>query len=313
MAKPRRAAALRWEPVKECTICGPTEWNVVEPGQNADLTLTACEKCGLVYLNPRLTAEATLELEAGSSVYEWSDRAVDDRIATLQVFILALENHSWPPGRLLDLGCNRGFLLQAARELGWEPTGVEISPTAADRARGETGSTVVADFSALAGQRFGLITAMHVLEHTQDPVGFLRSAGELLSPGGVLAVQVPSFDHVARFRERGQISACIASVHTHYFTERTLELTARAAGLSMVWRRNSGDDLMLTAVLRKTFGSVEVKSRPWHRPVVAVARSPRLRRWLLRSVVKGAWWRKAWAYKGLVLGRKKPNASTPAG
>jgi SAM-dependent methyltransferase len=46
-----------------------------------------------------------------------------------------------------------------------------------------------------AGQRFDLVVISHVLEHTIDPVKFLNDCTRLLSPGGILFLEVPCKDY----------------------------------------------------------------------------------------------------------------------
>ncbi len=48
-----------------------------------------------------------------------------------------------------------------------------------------------ADLAAAVPERFDIVFASHVVEHTTSLVHFLRSCTELLVPGGVLALVVP--------------------------------------------------------------------------------------------------------------------------
>ena len=64
------------------------------------------------------------------------------------------------------------------------------------------------------GERFDLVLASHVIEHTTSLVDFVNECARLLEPGGVLALIVP--DHrfcFDRFRERSAIGAVIDATH----------------------------------------------------------------------------------------------------
>lgn len=66
----------------------------------------------------------------------------------------------------------------------------------------------------LTGEKFGVVLASHVLEHTVSLIHFLQDAAELLDENGVLALVVPdkryTFD---RFRERTSIGRVIDTFH----------------------------------------------------------------------------------------------------
>lgn len=101
-----------------------------------------------------------------------------------------------PRGPVLDVGCGRGFMLGYLRNLGYEPQGVEFSPTAAWHARNILGLEVeTGDFlTSFPGQkeRFHAVIFWHSLEHFHNPVAALAKARELLKTGGLLAVAVPN-------------------------------------------------------------------------------------------------------------------------
>lgn len=51
------------------------------------------------------------------------------------------------------------------------------------------------DFASQLGSgRFGMVTAIEVIEHVESPIGFLRNVGWLLTPGGVAVLTTPNVD-----------------------------------------------------------------------------------------------------------------------
>src|SRR5919204_820913 len=97
-------------------------------------------------------------------------------------------------GRLLDVGCGHGLLLDEARRIGYRVEGLELSREAADHAREQLGLFVreaTLDDMSLDEERFDVIVLADVLEHLDDPVGALGRCSELLASGGALVVVTP--------------------------------------------------------------------------------------------------------------------------
>jgi SAM-dependent methyltransferase len=98
-----------------------------------------------------------------------------------------------PSGRLLDVGCGHGLLLDEARARGYDVVGLELSRSAARHAREALGldvqETPVESFVDLEG--FDVVVLADVLEHLDDPVAAVDRCAGLLRPGGVLCVVTP--------------------------------------------------------------------------------------------------------------------------
>src|SRR5690242_10798518 len=98
-----------------------------------------------------------------------------------------------PSGRLLDVGCGHGLLLDEARKRGYEVVGLELSRAAARHAREALGLEVIEQpveaFVDLDG--FDVVVLADVLEHLDDPVAAVDRCAGLLRPGGALCVVTP--------------------------------------------------------------------------------------------------------------------------
>jgi SAM-dependent methyltransferase len=95
------------------------------------------------------------------------------------------------PGRLLDVGAAYGYFVKAAREAGWDASGVELAPEVAREAAKLAGAEIIAgDFLEVAlAPGFDVITMFDVIEHVRDPLAWLVRARELLAPGGLLVIE----------------------------------------------------------------------------------------------------------------------------
>jgi len=246
------------ETLSVCPVCGEAALRTVETVPDTYiplLVLQQCAGCGVICLNPRLTAAAMAAVENASTVYSLGAEEVEQLVARELVRRAAyLGSFARAPQdttrrRWLDIGCNRGLLLEAARRQGWQPVGVEIACEPAQYALDRFGLTVYPSLDEVPDEPpFGMITAWHVLEHTGDPVSFLRAAARKLAVGGALALQVPAYDFRAEFAARGQLSSLICSVHNFYFTLGSLREVLARTGLHILRIDADPQSLMLTAI-----------------------------------------------------------------
>ena len=163
-----------------------------------EFSIVACRRCALVRTKP---VPASGDRYYPPSYYGGTGRyvfPVDFLLHRLQATrsrrIHRLNGNR--PGRMLDVGCGRGLLLDELRRLGWTVTGTELTDTAARYAREELGLDVkVGDLRTLSfGQEsFDAIVLWHVLEHIEVPSSLLWEVHRLLRPGGFLVVAVPNF------------------------------------------------------------------------------------------------------------------------
>jgi SAM-dependent methyltransferase len=140
--------------------------------------------------------------------------------------------------RVLDLGCGRGFVLNAVRELGPDAVvGVEPSSAIVDWLKGTFDFDVVhgtvGSFAAMRvdagpalGDPFDIVLLMDVLEHLVDPRGDLTLIKDMLTPDGRLFIQTefegPGLDVVMQER--------ISVVHVLYQTPATVRRLLERVG-----------------------------------------------------------------------------------
>ncbi len=158
------------------------------------ISLYGCTSCDLHFWHPVGKPDAAW--------YEMAYQGRDHRPMPLEPghrFFLA-DPLAPKCGRLLDIGCGVGNFLAAARDIGFETTGVEFDRAAVSFAQQHYGLQRVFAmrpeiFRAMEpGAQFDVVTFFEVLEHQDEPTRFLNTAKELLAPNGFVALSVPNRD-----------------------------------------------------------------------------------------------------------------------
>jgi 2-polyprenyl-3-methyl-5-hydroxy-6-metoxy-1,4-benzoquinol methylase len=229
--------------VRNCPLCGT-------PSRDASLVYYAhgmhivrCAQCDLVYSQEVINRDADNSRYRGSRVMDahmalHTDSAYAELETGKARYIVGRLKEACGEGEasLLDIGCSTGAILQAAVDNGWQALGIELNRTAVQIARTRGLEAVEGYFpeSLPSGTGpFRVITMLDVLEHAEDPVGFLVSVSGRLSRGGILGVQVPNFNSLL-IRIEGARNNNICHGHWSYFTPGTLIKAAAKAGLSVL-------------------------------------------------------------------------------
>jgi SAM-dependent methyltransferase len=218
--------------------------------------LAECRACGLRFLRVQPTGEWLGGLYS-LSYFEQDFRCGRSCAGYFTENAFRDENHGLleafealtPPGRLLEVGCAGGWLLEQARERGWQAQGVELSAEAVAhaRARGlEVFHGEVAEAS-LPADHFDLVYLGDVLEHVPDCRAALGEVARVLRPGGHLYLRGPLTTHsLARslalrlYRHaRDGIVLAEPPYHLWEFTPRSLAALLERVGLDVVRMRQS--------------------------------------------------------------------------
>lgn len=101
-----------------------------------------------------------------------------------------------PRGRLVDVGCSLGYTMEAARSLGLDAAGVDVSAHAVASCRRAGFDAREGDLHHLPfdDAMFSVAILKHVFEHTPAPREALRELRRVLAPGGAAFFAVPNGD-----------------------------------------------------------------------------------------------------------------------
>lgn len=189
---------------RPCPLCGESSdpcLLFVAPGGNYE----RCHVCGMVYTG-HVPTEADLEnfYQSAPEPQEWAAKIQDNKIEKMldrRKFWWALERTGWyncHGGRLLDVGCSTGTLLEVAGDMNPAAevrVGVELNDVARAKAE-EVADQVYPSLEALEGY-FNVVTLWEVLEHVIDPAKMLAKLTEFVRHGSTLVVCVPNINSLA--------------------------------------------------------------------------------------------------------------------
>ena len=235
-----------------------------EPRRHGELL--ACVECGavqqptlpphpeLVELYREMADDAYLAEETGRRA---TARRLLDRIGA---FV--------PSGRLLDIGCGHGLLLDEARRRGYDAVGLELSRAAARHAREvlslEVREITLEGFEDPGG--FDVVVLADVLEHLDDPIAGLERCIALLRQGGVLCVVTPDPSSLPARLAGGRWWGYLPA-HTVVLPRRTLAELLRTRGLVI----STEVALVRSFSARRWVGGLAERLGPAGAPLLAVA------------------------------------------
>jgi SAM-dependent methyltransferase len=166
-----------------------SDWRVVgEP-----LARHACDGCGLVRRWPQPTSDETL-YASGYGLYAHApgDARERGRQELYASWIASMVPS--PPERVLDVGCGNGSLLLALGERWPSAQLTGCDPSAESVAHGASPAVTLWQGTAAdlpAGGASDLVVSVNVIEHTADPLAFLRDLRAAVAPGGALMIVCP--------------------------------------------------------------------------------------------------------------------------
>jgi len=172
-----------------CPLCDGTRAEHLATKRGFEIV--RCTACALVFVWPQPTPQELEALYSAGHYHAEVDEAERRRYAARR--LREIEGLVPRRGRLLDVGCSKGFFLEAARDEGWDAVGVELNRNAVDeaRARGLDVRHGGLGDQAFEEASFDVLTLFDLIEHTRDPRAIFAVCRALLRPQGILVVTTP--------------------------------------------------------------------------------------------------------------------------
>ncbi len=231
----------------------------------AESTIRRCRSCTQMWLSPQPSLDDLKHVydisyfqnqrffvDGSTSLYGYYDYLAErfDRqsgYVDLMRRIRSLLGDLQHPARYVDVGCGMGYLMDVAHDEGFDVSGVEFNPAAADRLRQKYVFPVhVGDVLDFHEGPFEAITLMDVVEHFLDPFGTMAHIGSLARQGGILALSTMDCDsmtsqllgtRVEDFRRTRE--------HVFFFTRRSIKALLERSGFDVLSIHSFGHSFRL--------------------------------------------------------------------
>src|SRR5687767_5811709 len=250
--------------VERCNLCGASVFTVLTHRDRYGFpaTASACDRCGLVFLDPVMTATAYARFYNGTyrpQVSAYHGRLIDARTiqgeqreyAADRGDLLAPYLDGGGYRTMLDIGGSTGIVASAmAERFGLKATVIDPAPLEAAEAQAlgiETIEGLVEDVD-LGQRRFDVVVICQTVDHLLDVAGTLRRVRELLTDRGILFIDIVDFR--AAYLRNWSVEEAVKIDHPYYFTESTIVAYLRRGGFEILRTDYAADHLHVSYVAR---------------------------------------------------------------
>jgi len=229
--------------------CGGREFRALSMQDRFSIPspISACRICGLLQTNPRLNPSSYEDFykrfyrriymawepeflfqnqrQRGSALMRW----IRDHGISVQ-----------PGQRVCEIGAGAGGILSVFADIGCEVSGCDFDSRFLAYGKQKGLDLREGDSSQLFSSRpADLMILCHVVEHISDPVAELKRIRHLLSPDGILCVQVPCLDfELLRYHPGGHIQFDFLdysqNAHTYHFERPNILWIVGLAGFEEI-------------------------------------------------------------------------------
>lgn len=199
--------------VEHCPACGSL-WRTKDSFPIHGIEYATCSACGHATVMRQPPEEVMRQqfIQSASLASPYTNREVTEfRIEEIAIPKLEwiLEQFSklsgGVPRKVLDVGAGAGHFVEACRRQAIDAEGIELSQDARRFAQDLFGFDLkTEDFleSKTHYSDIDVVTMWGLLEYVSQPYDFLRKAGSILSPHGIVVVEVPRIDSLSSWVQR---------------------------------------------------------------------------------------------------------------
>ncbi len=223
-----------------------------------DYQLVLCRSCGLLYANPRMTADTFKEFyrEEYRHIYDSSTETQDSWFDLNkkwgQQLLDQLNSYEQYPKTVFDIGCNNGGYLSLFHEKGCDILGVDLDPESITFGRKKGLNLQLGGIEVLeeSGKKADLIILSQTIEHFLNLESDLLRIRNLLAPEGIIYITTPGLNITSQITP-------IQNAHTYQFTAATLTYVMECCGFMELFINDEITSLWTSASIIRPRAAVD--------------------------------------------------------
>lgn len=253
--------------IKKCPLCNSEEifsWREIKDYflSKEKFQVMHCNACSFKFTSPQPSTEGISKYYKSSDYVSHSD---SKRGLTNYIYhwvrkytirkkykqINALANK----GKILDVGCATGHLLNYFKKQNWETLGVEVDEEARSFAKTNFDLNVMDQHAIndIDHKSCNVITMFHVLEHVHDFKERMKSLFEILTDNGVMLVALPNYLAYDALYYQEHWAAWDLPRHLYHFNHENIDMLADQCNLTVVRKIPMKFDAYYVAMLSEKY------------------------------------------------------------
>lgn len=215
-----------------------------------------CPVCELIYISPRPSIEEIVDLYGHNSAHITAEEHILDEYRKRLYARHNLDKLKQfaRNGSLLEIGAGAGFFLDEARNIGYEPYGLEFNPQQAEFMRSNLG--IPCEENPLStdlynGKTFDVIYHCDVISHLYDPLHDFKIMNSMLNKNGIMFFETGNFAEMSR-NYYSYIPTFMYPDHLFFFGLKNLETLLNQSGFELIFTKRYS--ILIQLWFKKKFG-----------------------------------------------------------
>lgn len=236
--------------LNSCLYCGSEEQEIMYKfdklpkfkrfGKEKDIV--KCCKCDLIYCSPREQLESMLEIYENNYWHDFQitvgEKKIEERHQEFEMisverieYIQKFRN----TGKFLDVGCSLGYLVNAAKNKGFDAYGIDLNQKdlsfGSEKYSVNLKKSLIKDYDSWD---FDVIASFNVIEHVSYPNKMLFEMKKRIKQDGLVVIGTHDIECKNHLQEKENWKHIIPNEHMYFFSIKSLNNLAQDVGLKLI-------------------------------------------------------------------------------